>query len=196
MKLFYAKTSPYVRKVRVAAAELSVDLELVETNAAAPESNYGAINPVHRVPALQLDTGRVLFDSPVICEYLDVTYGPRLLPASGEERWEVLTLQALGDGLMDAAVPRRGEQMRPAEQQSPERLALYIRSMTQILDHLEASTDRLAGVDLGTIAISCALHYVAFRHPGDDWSATRPRLAAWNSAFAARPSMENTRFPA
>jgi len=136
--------------------------------------------------------GEVLFDSPLICEYLDANHGGGLFPPSGPERWRVLKLQALGDGIMDAAVPRRGEVLRPEQQQSPGRLAAYERSIRQILDVLEKVVAELDGVNIGTIAIACALGYLEFRFPDDAWQKGRPALKAWYDAFAQRPSMTQT----
>ena len=192
MKIHASPASPYVRKVRVLAAELGVPLEMVIADAAAPQSDYGRINPIHRVPALELDDGEVLFDSPVICEYLDATHGGGFFPPAGAERWRVLKLQALGDGIMDAAVPRRGEVLRPEQQQSPARIAAYERSIRQVLDVLEQAVAGLGGVNIGTIAVACALGYLDFRFPGDAWRTGRPALAAWHEAFDRRPSMAAT----
>ena len=192
MKLFYSAPSPYSRKVRVTAIELGVALDLQPVNAMAWDTGYEAINPVNRVPALVLDDGRVLFDSPVICEYLDVEAGSRLLPAAGDGRWQVLLLQALGDGLMDAAVPRRHEVSRPPEQQSPERIRLYRRSIDQILDRLESEVDTLAEISVGTISIASALSYLDFRFAEDGWDNTRRQLRAWSNAMLARPSFAAT----
>ena len=159
--------------------ELGVPLELVMVDATAWDNEFGRINPINRIPALELEDGRVLFDSPVICEYLDTAYGPRLLPSAGLGRWDVLVQQALGDGIMDAAVPRRHETVRPSAQQSSERLALYRRSIDQVLDHLEKQAKDFYGFDLGLISIACALSYLDFRFPGDQWSASRLQLKAW-----------------
>ena len=194
MKLRYGPPSPYSRKVRVTAHELGVTLGLEPVNAMAWDTELGAANPVNRVPALVRDDGTALFDSPVICEYLDARFGPRLLPAAGEARWQVLRAQALGDGLMDAAVPRRQETLRPPERQSPERLRLYRRSIDQVLDRLEQEADSLAGLDLGTISIACALTYLDFRFPDDGWSEQRPALRKWLDSFAARESMQATEY--
>ena len=98
MRLFYSPTSPYARKARVVARELTVQLEEVQVNPFAWDTDFGAVNPINRVPALELANGSVLFDSPVICEYLDVAGGSVLLPREGAARWAVLRLQALGDG--------------------------------------------------------------------------------------------------
>lgn len=192
MKLYYSAPSPYSRKVRVAAIELGVALDLQPVNAMAWDTGYAAINPVNRVPALVLDDGRVLFDSAVICEYLDVAAGSRLLPVAGDARWQVLLFQALGDGLMDAAVPRRHEVARPPEQQSPERIRLYRRSIDQILDRLESEVDAMAEISIGTISVASALSYLDFRFADDEWSNTRPQLRTWSNAMLERPSFAAT----
>ncbi len=192
MKIHASPASPYVRKVRALAIELGVPLEMVIVDAAAPDSDYGRINPIHRVPALELDDGEVLVDSPVICEYLDAVHGGGFFPPNGPERWRVLKLQALGAGIMDAAVPRRGEVLRPAQQQSPGRLAAYERSIRQVLDALEQDVAGLHGVNIGTLAVACALGYLDFRFPEDAWHESRPALKAWYDAFSQRPSMART----
>jgi len=189
MKLYFSPTSPYVRKVSVTASELGVPLEIETVLIHDPRSDFGRINPVHRIPALRLDDGSVMFDSRVICEYLTVLKDNRLLPASGAARWHVLKLQVLGDGLLDAAVPRRGEVLRPPSQQSPERLAEYERSIRLTIDYLNAHAADLAGLSIGTIAIGCGLGYLDFRFPQDNWRTGRPHIAAWYDAFAKRPSM-------
>ena len=194
MKLFYGAASPYSRKVRVVAHELGVPLELVAVNAMSWDNDLGMTNPINRVPTLLRDDGTALFDSPVICEYLDAGFGPRLLPASGEARWRVLLAQALGDGLMDAAVPRRHETLRPDAQQSPERLRLYQRSIDQVLDRLERDADARANLDLGAISIACALAYLDFRFPQDRWGEHRPALREWFDALSKRESMSATEF--
>jgi glutathione S-transferase len=192
MKLYHSPTSPYVRKVRVTAIELDIPLDLEFVAVHAMPSEYGKINPVNRIPALRLDDGSVMFDSRVICEYLDTLKGGRLLPAAAPARWQVLKLQVLGDGILDAAVPRRAEVMRPLAQQSPGRLAEYERSIRQILDALEAGVDDLAGLNIGVIAIGCALGDLDFRFASEPWRHGRPRLAAWYEEFAGRPSMVGT----
>lgn len=200
MKLYYGVTSPYSRKVRVAAAELGAELELVETNALAETPDFGRITPINRVPALLTDEGRLVVDSPVICEYLDVHFGPALLPTSGAERWDVLHLQALGDGLMDAAVPWRYESLRPQAQQSPGRIALYRRAIRQIAAALadDIGTRRhewlWSGVNVGTISVACALSYLEFRFADEDWQSGNPALKQWLEDFAGRASMRTTTF--
>ncbi len=192
MKLYFSPTSPYVRKVRVMAEELGIDLERepVTTLQSLDDSSYGKVNPIHRLPAMQLDDGTVLPDSKLICEYLDAMSGHKMVPADGPARWQVLKLQTMADGMLDAAVPRRGESARPAEQQSPTRIAQYKRSMDQTVDALEGMADQLDGVNLGTIAVACALGYLDFRYANDDWRSAHPKLAAWYAEFSQRPSMQ------
>jgi len=194
MKLYYSIPSPYARKARVVALELGLhlDLEPVAVHDLS-NSDYGKINPVNRIPALMTDDAGLIFDSRVICEYLDARAGGGLLPAPGPARWAVLRRQALGDGLMDAAVPRNAERNRPPAQQNAHRLAEYERSQRQTLDALEAEAAALADLDFGVIAVACALGYLDFRYPDEPWRPTRPRLAAWYDAFAQRPSMAHTR---
>lgn len=192
MKLYSSPTSPYVRKVRVLALELGTPLELQPVAVHAIPSDFGKINPVNRIPALELDDGELIFDSRVICEYLDVAAGGRFLPSAGPERWRVLKLQVFGDGILDAAVPRYFELQRPPQQRSDHRLAEYERSMRQTLDALEQEAERLGEANLGAIAVGCALGYLDFRFADEPWREGRPRLAAWYEAFAARPSMAQT----
>lgn len=194
MKLYYSSTSPYVRKVSAVAVELGIRLEIEPVEVHAIPSDYGRVNPVNRVPAVRLDDGTTMFDSRVICEYLDCTRGSPLLPVTGPERWRVLKLQVFGDGILDAGVPRLGELRRPPEQRNPQRLAEYERSMHQTLDALEdeAASGGLEGVNLGTLTIGCALGYLDFRYPDEPWRTGRPALAAWYGAFARRPAMTET----
>lgn len=194
MKLYFSSTSPYVRKVSAVAVELGIRLEIEPVEVHAIPSDYGRVNPVNRVPALRLDDGSMIFDSRVICEYLDASMGSPLLPVAGPERWRVLKLQVFGDGLLDAGVPRLGELRRAAEQRDPHRLAEYERSMRQTLDALEgeAIAGGLDGVNLGTLTIGCALGYLDFRYAHEPWRDGRPALAAWYGGFARRPAMTET----
>ena len=195
MKLYFSPASPYVRKVRAVAIECGLidRIELVPTDVYASGNNYEKVNPVHRVPALQLDDGMSLFDSPVICEYLDSLHqGHKLFPPVGKARWQALRLQAMGDGILDAAVPRRQESLRPEAQQSAARIATYQKMMRQTLDALEAEADQLSGATIGTLAVACALGYLDFRFASDEWRKGRPKLAAWYESFAKRPSLAQT----
>jgi glutathione S-transferase len=201
MQLFFSPSSPYVRKVRVVAHELGLDkrIELVPTDPYDPAHPLHGKNPLGRVPTLITDEGQALFDSPVICEYLDhLAGGGRLYPAAGPARFAALLRQALGDGILDAAVPRRQEVLRPPAQQSPEWTERRKRNIRLALDELEGRVPELiaAGVDIGTVAIACALSYLDFRFAEDRWRDGRPKLAAWYASFAARPSMKATELKA
>jgi glutathione S-transferase len=203
MKLRFAPTSPYVRKVAVTAIEAGLDdrVERIETNVWDPATDIAEDNPLGKVPALTTDDGTVLCDSPVICEHLDSLHGgPKLIPADGSERWRVLNLQALADGIMDSAVARIIEQrMRPEEFRWDGWLTRQKDKITAALDVLErqAADDSLGGaVNLGGIALGCALGYLDFRFPDDKWRDGRPALAAWFEGFAQRPSMRQTEPPA
>ena len=205
MKLRYSPTSPYVRKVLVAAIELGLAgrIERVPTDTQDRDSGLAEHNPLGKVPALILDGGGVLYDSPVICEYLDSLHdGPRLFPAAGSARWTALRQQALGDGIMDAAVLRMLETLRRPEALRWQRwIAHQTAKVTRALDQFEAEAAKLEGAlegalegppTIGQIAAGCALGYLDFRFPDLDWRSGRPRLAAWHENFAQRPSMQET----
>lgn len=195
MKLYSSQTSPYARKVRALAIELGLGLDIEPVAVHVFPSDFGKVNPVNRIPALELDDGVLVFDSRVICEYLDVQAGGRFLPPTGPERWQVLKLQVFGDGLADAAVPRFQEMQRPPEQHSPHRLAEYERSMRQTLDALERDVAALSQVNLGTLAIACGLGYLDLRFSQEPWREGRAALARWYEGFSQRPSMRETAPP-
>jgi len=198
MKLRYSPTSPYVRKVTVTAIEtgLDDDIERVPTNPWDPQTDLPDDNPLGRVPAVLTDEGVTLYDSPVICEYLDSLHdGPGLFPASGAARFDALRRQALGDGLLDAAALRFIETARRPEAYRwsgwIERQSAVVR---RVLDRLEA--EEVAGFgddfDIGHVAIACGLGYVDFRAPAERWRESRPRLREWYESVAARPSLAQT----
>jgi glutathione S-transferase len=196
MRLRFSPTSPYVRKVVVSAIEIGLDkhIERVPTDTSDPKSGLGAENPLGKVPSLTLDDGSVLYDSPVICEYLDSLHaGPKLFPASGPARWTALRRQALGDGISDAAVLCRMEALRPPAEQSASFIAQQKGKIASSLDALESEADRFGEkVDIAAIAIACALGYLDLRFAADAWRNGRPTLAGWFERFAERPSMQAT----
>lgn len=196
MKLRYSPTSPYVRKVMVVAIETGLEerLERVPTDVWNPASDIRDQNPLAKVPVLVGDDGQVLFDSPVICEYLDSLHGgARVFPPEGAARWSALRMQALADGLLDAAVLRRHEELRPAPQRSPEWIERQRQAMSGALDMLERQSVAFGRApDIGLIAAGCALGYLDFRFAQDDWRATRPRLSQWYAHWRERPSMRET----
>ncbi len=150
-------------------------------------------NPLDKVPVVVLDDGSRLYDSPVICEYLDSLHdGPRLIPTDGA-RWDVLRLQALGDGVCDAAVLFGAEMRRPEEFRFPPFIARQLAKIAAGLDRLEDEAGRLEGpLTIAPIAVATAIGYMELRQCLPDWRATRPRLAAWYDAFCQRPSMVET----
>jgi glutathione S-transferase len=197
MKLHWSPRSPFVRKVMIVAHEIGIvhRLECVRTVAAAarPHPELMIDNPLSKIPTLVLDDGTVLYDSPVICEYLDqFNPGPKLLPASGMERFTALRRQALGDGFLDFLLLWRTERER-AHQSEPH-LSSYAAKRAATLGALEREAAALDGsaFSLGHVAIGCALSYLDFRFAADDWRRGHPRIAAWHAAFAERPSVRAT----
>jgi glutathione S-transferase len=195
MELFQTPTSPYVRKVLVTAHELgladALTLTYLRPSPAAPDATLSAHNPLSKIPTLILDDGTALYDSPVICDYLDARAGHRLTPQSGAERWRVLRVQALADGMLDAGILLFYESsQRPAALQWPTFLESQATRVRQGLDVLEREVAAFPeAVDLGQIAVACTLGWLAFRNPIPDLREGRPRLFAWYDAFALRPSM-------
>jgi glutathione S-transferase len=202
MQLFYSPTSPFVRKCLVAAHELGLAARLELTPAAPhPVNRDRAVverNPLGKIPTLVTDAGAVFFDSRVICEYLNGLGDGDLLPAAGEARFAVLTDQALADGLMDAAVLARYESaVRPEELRWPDWIGGQMEKVSSALSDFERRAAAWGGrMDLGVIAIGCALGYLDFRYPETGWRKQSPSLARWYEPFAARESMVKTRPPA
>ena len=198
MKLYFSHASPYARKVRMTAIEVGLldQTTLEVTDAWSAIAGLPDDNPLCKVPTLVLDDGTALYDSPVICEYLDHLGRGHLFPPAGPARWLALRLQALGDGLCDAAVARRLEVMRPEGQRSAAWIARQTTAMTRVCTTLEDWTETLSGpVTIGTLAVATALGYLDLRFAEDNWRAGRPKLAAWFEAFSARPSFQATKAP-
>jgi glutathione S-transferase len=198
MKLLGTNTSPYTRKVRLVLLEKGLPHEYHVDPPRAPGSQVPQVNPLGRVPSLLLDDGTVLFDSPVICEYLDgLTPAPALLPQEPAARLRVKRWEALADGLMDSAVAVRVEQLRPADQQDAAWLALHQGAVTRALAYAAAE---LAGreccegasLTLADLALASALLYLDLRQPERDWRGAHPSLAALTARLSARPSIQGT----
>lgn len=198
MQLRGSPTSPFVRKVRVLALEAGVGerVPMAATDTADP--GLAELNPLAKVPTLVLDDGGVLYDSRVIAEYVDATLaGGRFFPPTGPARWTALRRQALGDGIADAAVAIVFERRRPvAAERSEAAMAHQMAKVTRGLAALEREAADLAGIDIGTIAIGCALGYLDLRHADLGWRDGHPALARWFAGFAARPAMAATTPPA
>ena len=196
MELLHSGLSPFVRKVLVTAHEIGVAerIALLPVNARERPEEVRPLNPLGKIPALRTDAGDVLFDSAVICEYLDTEFGAnRLLPARGAARWRVLTLQALADGMADAVVLIRNERARPAATASADWIAWQVAKVEAALDRLESLAPGLgAEPDLGTIATACALGYAELRYDDPAMLARRPALARVLAAAKERPSFRAT----
>ncbi|TQV83389.1 glutathione S-transferase N-terminal domain-containing protein [Denitrobaculum tricleocarpae] len=207
MHLRHSATSPYARKVRVLAQEagLSDRIELHDDNPMGPGSDLSSINPLGKVPALILDDGMVLCDSPVICQYLDSLHdGEKFTPESGSARFADLNLEALADGLLDAALARMVEmRMRPENLRWEGHHKRMRAKISRTLDHFESmiADGSLPSVPadnrptLGIIAVGCALGYLDLRFAVDNWREGRPGLTSWYETLSARPSMQDTRPP-
>lgn len=190
MKLRYSPTSPYVRKVLATAIELGLEARIERTS-----TNLDTDNPLAKVPALTMDDGEVLYDSPVICEYLDsLSQDAALFPPAGLARWRALRQQALCDGVLDAAILRMLEsKRRPEPLRWPDEIAKQAGKVGRALDRLEAEAAHLEGpLTIGQIAAGCTLGYLDFRFGDEDWRPAHPKLADWHAAFAKRPSMLET----
>jgi glutathione S-transferase len=199
MKLYWSTRSPFVRKVMVFAHEtgLADRIERVQTIVAPtkPNPEVMALNPLNKLPTLILDDGRALYDSRVICEYLDGLHDkPRLFPAEPSARIDALRRQALGDGMMDFLLLWLSERSRPAPQQSPELIAACRTKLATVLDALEREAPSLSAMpfSIAHIAIGCALGYADFRFKDEAWRTGRPQLAAWAATIHSRPSFEVT----
>ena len=202
VKLFYAATSPFVRKCLVAAHELGLR-DRLELLPAAPhpvnrDRTIVAHNPLGKVPTLIADDGTVLYDSRVICEYLNALGDGRLIAPQGPARWRALTEQSLGDGIMDAAVLARYEAtVRPEGLRWQDWTVGQLDKVTCGLAEIERRAPGLADrVDVGTIAVGCALGYLDLRFASLAWRERCPDTAVWFERFAARDSMSSTRPPA
>lgn len=196
MKLFYSPTSPYVRKVMACAIARGIEgqLDLVTTNPHASPPDLLASNPLSKVPCLVANDGVTLFDSRVICEFLDSVEFVTPLFLQGGARIGALRMQAIGDGICDAAVLRRMEQGKPREDARDVQMERHRAAVERALDLLEAEPPA-QHLDIGSIAVGCALGYLDFRFAHEPWSTGRPKLAAWADAFMAQPCMVRTAPP-
>lgn len=199
MKLYRSPRSPYVRKVMVCAHETGladrIEPVLAVVAMTRPHLELMRENPLGKIPTLVTDSGQVLFDSAVICEYLDSLHsGPRLFPSSPERRWEALRWHALGDGMLDLLILWRNELLRPEPQRSAEVLAAFALKIQASVGSLDREADAIAGTPfgIGHIAIGCALGYIDFRFADTYWRDGRVRISRWFEAFSARPSAQLT----
>lgn len=198
MKLYFSPFSPYVRKCLVVGHELGLDARItLLPSAAHPIQRDQAIianNPLGKVPTLLTDDGQALYDSRVICEYLDDLAGGTLFPKTGAARWQALTLHALADGMLDAALLARYEDVaRPEAIRWKEWRAGQLDKVETSLAHLEGNLQTLMGrVDIGSLSMACALWYLDVRFAELQWRGRYPKLADWYLAFSQRASTQMT----
>jgi glutathione S-transferase len=199
VKLHWSPRSPYARKVMVFAHEtgLAGRIEQVPTlvSMTAPNRELMRVNPLAKIPTLITDDGMTLFDSSVICEYLDTLHGgEKLFPADPGRRWPALRWQALGNNMLDNLVPWRNERLRPQPQQSPETIAAFDLKIRNAIASLDTEADALArtAVGIGHVVIAVALGYIDFRFSDLAWRQGGQRIAAWSETFAKRSSMQAT----
>jgi len=197
MKLHWSPRSPFVRKVMIVAHELGLAERIAHVRTVAamakPHAELMTDNPLSKIPTLVLDDGTVIYDSPVICEYLDTLAAPPMLfPAAPVARFTALRRQALGDGFLEMMVLLRDERMRSPP--SDRHIASTAVRKAAVLQALEAEAAALSATPfgIGHIAIGCALSYLDFRFADEDWRTSHPSLADWHGAFAARPSVRAT----
>jgi glutathione S-transferase len=198
MKLYYSPTSPYARKVRAAAIETGLDkkIDLVPATVSpvAASEDVDRVNPVGKVPAL-VDGKTALFDSVLICEYLDSKHRKtKLFPKSGAAKWTALRQHAMADGLLDAALLARYETfLRPQQLRWSEWVDGQLKKVKGAVAAMEKEAPKLGNrANIGTIGIACALGYLDFRFPDLGWRTKAPKLAAWHAKFSQRPSIKTT----
>ena len=199
LRLFWSSRSPFVRKVMVVAHERGVvdRLDLVPTvvNQVAPPASVVASNPFGQIPTLVLDDGTALFDSAVICQYLDgLSPGPRWFPTEFPHSFDALRRHALGNLVLETYLRRYRERLRE-DRRAAELVHAYRAKSFSALDFLEREIP--SGhhpFDIGDVAVAVALSYIDLRYDADSWRHGRPQLAAWYDEMRARPSMVATAF--
>jgi len=198
MRLWFNPASPFARKVRIVAREAGLADRIEEVSImVSPVKPHGELareNPLVKIPALSTDLG-TLYDSAVICEYLDSLHsGKPLFPRSGAERWQAMRLQALGDGILEAAVLMRYENaVRPQAYQWADWVTGQFGKVRGGLGALE---QECAGwgerFGIGQLTAACVLGYLDFRFPEEAWRKSHAALEKWYSRVAERPSMKAT----
>ncbi|GLQ87301.1 glutathione S-transferase family protein [Dyella flagellata] len=198
LQVYFSPYSPFVRKVLVCAAELGIIVERLASNAnpVVRDATIVAHNPLGQVPTLLADEhDDALYDSRVICEYLDAPHG-KLFPVAGHLRWRALREQALADGVIGAAVLMRYELViRPEDRRyTPWFDGQHEKVVSGLDQFAEWAPEFGERVDIGTISVACALAYLDLRFPNEGWRS-RSALADWYAHFSARASMQATRHP-
>lgn len=192
-KMYHDSNCPYSRKVLIIAAEhgLGDIFDFVSPFTPEAQSSLVRENPLAKMPALVIEPDLALFDSRVICRYVDGLADGRqsFYPAAPSDLWRALRYEALGDGMVDAAIFARQELSRPADKQIEDRVRKQMSKVDEGLDCLEREAGRLSGpLTIGSIAVSNALAYLDFRWSKREWRAAHPLLAAWYGGLCERPA--------
>lgn len=183
MKLHTSPLSPYSRKVKILAHLKGIELDYIEAVRDGANGYTGGVNALGKIPTLQITNDIVLYDSPVICEYLDSLSDP-ILPYEGNDRWHQLHLHALGDGIADAVYNYRYEIVRDENLHWSEMIERHETAIRSGIAQLEDYVDTLGEPwKFGNISIICALDYADFRANHLDWRSLAPRLSAWHESF-------------
>ena len=194
MKLAYSAASPYVRKVTACAIARGIDDKVERMKIGTTDPALLPLNPLSKVPTLITDDGISIYDSPVICEYLDsVGTAPKLIPAAGPARWKALVQESLGDGILDATQPRRREIALPLDDGRKGYIALQQGKVKESLAALEKQADSLGMLaTVGEITVGCALGYLDFRYANEPWRPGHPKLDAWYAKVVKLPPLAET----
>ncbi len=192
MKLLYTKRSPYARKACIIAIEKNLSLELIEENLTQKSDLLFKTNPLSKIPALILDNGETICDSPVICEYLDsLKPSPLLIPQNSQERFKALTLAAYADGLMDVTVGMFMEKARHPKDFDAKFIDAQEKTIQRTLDYFEKNIHLLNQWNIASISLASAIGYLEFRFP-QLWSSQNPALKTWFTKISEKPSMQKT----
>ncbi len=199
MKLIGSNTSPYVRKARLVLLEKNIPHTYLVDPPSDPNSEVYRVNPLGRIPALILDNGDCVFDSPVIAEYADTLNDtPILIPRHDAlARMRVKRWEALADGIMDSAIVVRNEQLRPQAMQLAATLDLHNSAISRTLEHITTQLGQRewcegGSITLGDLALASALVYLDLRQAERDWRGAHPNLAAWFKRISARSSVRTS----
>ena len=198
MKLYHSPTSPYARKCMILLMETgqTADVTIVPATGTPldPSQMPLAQNPLGKIPVLERPDGPALYDSRVITRYLDDSAGGRLYPPA-PRLWQTLTLEATGDGITDAGILILYEsRIRPEDKRYPDWVEAQWAKIARALDAIEARwiSHLLGPLDMGQVALICALGHLDFRHAARNWRAGRPQLSHWEAGIALRPSVQAT----
>lgn len=193
MKLYYTQRSPYARKVIVIAMEKNIPLELVNQDLAKKSPELVAANPLGKIPVLILESGESIVDSPVICEYLEhLKPEPRMIPEHVTQKFHILHMSAIADGIMEAAIAAYMEKQRHAEAFHKNFVKLQEDAILRSYVYLETQLKVLSQLNMASVAAACAIGYVNLRLPQLGPRNHSPAVAKWFDEFSKRPSMQKT----